>query len=346
MMQAAVFEGPGILHIAEVPQPIPASGEARLTVLLAGICTTDAHIFHGRFPVISPRILGHEVVGRINAIGPLVSEEWLGKICGVRPARYCGTCAPCRKGYPELCLNFQCLGNTQDGGYAQEMIVHANQLVFLPEVQPEIMVWLEPLACVIHALQACQAEESEAALIIGAGTLGRLMIQTLRATSMAHIGVVDPNPAKIEKALACGAENGWVVPRSGNTTELDKKICAWASEGLPVVIDTSGSPAAIARAFNWAGPAGHVLIFGVSDPEAEFFIRPELIFGKELKIQAAAGMTPDSFETAIDLLRSRKVDPTGLVSAVIRLAEVPQVIEDGSLLRMGKVIIQPNGGIP
>jgi 2-desacetyl-2-hydroxyethyl bacteriochlorophyllide A dehydrogenase len=343
MMHAAVFESPGILRLTEVPQPIPASGETRLTVLLAGICATDVYILHGRFPVKPPRILGHEVMGRVNAIGSQVSEEWLGKVCGVRPARFCGACPPCRKGFPELCLNFQCIGNTQDGGFAQEVVVQADQLVFLPEVKPERLVWLEPLACVIHALQTCHIEESEVALIIGAGTLGRLMVQTLRATSMVHIGVVDPNPAKIEQALACGAENGWVIPRSGNTTDIDKKIRAWSTDDLSVVIDTSGSPAAITRALHWAGPAGRVLIFGVSDPAAELAVRPELIFSKELTIRAAAGMTPASFEAAIDLLRSSIVDPTGLVSAIIHLAEAPKVIKDGSLLKMGKVIIQPNG---
>jgi D-arabinitol dehydrogenase (NADP+) len=343
-MQAVIFEGPGSLKFTDVPQPIPGEGQIRLRVLLAGICSTDVHIFHGRLPVKPPRILGHELAGVVDAVGPQVSKDWLGKICGVKPARFCGSCSSCRRGYPELCLNFACLGNTQDGGYAEYTIIGNDQIFLLPNVEPENLVWLEPLACVMHALQTTQAAESDSVLIIGAGTLGRLMSLALRAVSSTRIAIVDPNQAKIDQACSMGTNEGWVVPRTGDTSQLDQAIRSWAPGGPQVVIDTTGLPIAVSRALRWVGLAGKILLFGVPDPQADLVVKPGVIFSKELKVEAAAGMTPASFDAAAALLQSGKINPSGLVSAVISLDQVPDVIKDGSKLAKGKVLIRPMEG--
>ncbi len=343
-MRAVLFEGPDILRIVDIPQPDPAPGEVRLKILLAGICATDTHILHGRFPVRPPRVLGHELVGVVEAVGAGVSPDWLGRTCGVRPARFCGVCSACREGRPELCLRFECLGNTRDGGYAEATCVPAGQLVDLPGVPPEVLVWLEPLACVAHALEACQADRSRSVLILGAGVLGRLMLQTLKKTTPARLAAADPNLRKTRLALAAGAEKAWVVPRMGATPGLDEHIRHWAPEGVQTIIDTSGSPEAVERALQWAAPAGQVLLFGVPDPEAQFPFHPGLVFRKELRILATSGMTPSSFERAVALLREAALDPTGLVSEVIGLDEVPQVFRDRERLSAGKILIQPGRG--
>ncbi len=343
-MRAVLFEGPDILRIVEIPRPDPAPGEVRLNILLAGICATDVHILHGRFPVRPPRVLGHELAGVVEAVGSGVSPDWVGKTCGVSPARFCGVCAACRDGCPELCLSFECLGNTRDGGYAEAACVPAGQLVDLPGAPAEQLVWLEPLACVIQALEACQAAQSRSVLVLGAGVLGRLMLQTLKLASRARLAVADPNLRKTRLALAAGAEQAWVVPHTGAALEIDAQIRRWASEGVQTIIDTSGSPEAIERALGWAAPAGRVLLFGVPDPEARFPLHPELVFRKELHILASAGMTPPAFERAVALLRQGRLDLAGLVSEVIGLEEVPQVIHDRERLSAGKILIQPGRG--
>lgn len=342
-MQAVVFEGPGSLRFTTVSEPFPSGGEVKLRVLLAGICSTDVHIFHGHFPVRPPRILGHELVGMVEAVGLHVSEEWLGKICGVCPAWFCGACLACQQGHPELCLNFQCLGNTHDGGFAEKTIVRVDQLVTSPDLTPQALVWLEPLACVVHTLDFCQPIGTKSVLVIGAGTLGRLMIQTLHSISSADIAVVDPNPGKIDLALSLGAHEGWVVPRTGKTLKVDRDIHRWSQSDPQVVIDTTGDSEAIMRGLQWVGLGGQMLLFGVSDPASVIEIYPNDIFSKELNIQAVVGMTPDSFQLAFDLLQTRSVDPLAQVISYISLDQVPQVFEDNSLLGKGKVLIRPQG---
>lgn len=344
MMQAVVYEGVGKLHLVEVANPIPAANEVRLAVLLAGICSTDIHIAHGRFPVRPPRILGHELVGVVDAVGAEVTEDWLGTVCGVSPARFCGSCSACRRGLPELCLNFECIGNTHDGGFAEEVLVRSDQLVFLPEVKPEALVWLEPLACVLRALQTGRAAEANAVLIHGAGTLGRLMVSALAAMRTTHVAVVDPNQAKIDQAVSLGAEKGWVVSRDGETARTDEDIRDWTPEGAEVIIDTTGSPVGIERALRWSSPGGRIVLFGVPDPSAAIAVRQEVLFRKELTLQAVSGMTPTAFRSAVDLLQSGAIDPEILVSAVIGLDEVPAALQAPSRFGAGKILVQPGKG--
>lgn len=342
-MQSVVFTNPGNLRLAKLPLPIPCEDEVRLRVCLAGICSTDVHIFQGHLPIRPPRVLGHELVGVVEALGSGIPESWLGQSCGVRPARFCGQCAACRQGLPQLCANFTCLGNTQDGAFAEYTIVRTDQLVPLDGLSVEAAVWLEPLACVLHALETSGATESQNVLVAGAGVLGKLMIMTLHAISQTLIAVVDPNANKILQAIELGAQTGWAVPRSGPAPKISEQIQSWAPDGLQVVIDTSGSPIMIERAIAWVGPGATILLFGVSDPATRLSIAPTDIFNKELKIGAASGMTPASFRYAEQLLRLGRIEPQRLVTAVVDLTDIPSILANRALMKTGKVLVRPGG---
>jgi 2-desacetyl-2-hydroxyethyl bacteriochlorophyllide A dehydrogenase len=342
-MRAIQFEGPGQIRMASLPLPLPEQGEARLRVLAAGICATDFHILQGHFSIRPPRVLGHELVGVVDAVGPGVSADWIGKTCGVSPARFCGHCFACRQGLPQLCLNFECLGNTQDGGLAEFTLVRLDQLVPVEPGQAARAVWLEPMACVMHAIQAAQVKPVDRVLILGAGVLGRLMIQALQVDVRAHIAVVDPNPEKVEQALALGAQAGWVAPRSGPGLGAENSLREWAPDGLQAIIDTTGSPEAIQNGLEWAGPGGRLVLFGVSDPQACLSLSPAKIFSQELTITATSGMTPDSFKVAKDLILSGRIDPSPLVSAAIDLESVPAELHERTYSRRGKVLVYPGG---
>jgi L-iditol 2-dehydrogenase len=196
---------------------------------------------------------------------------------------------------------------------------------------------------VVHALDLCQPIGTKSVLVIGVGTLGRLMIQTLHSISSARIAVVDPNLEKIDQARALGAHEGWVVPRKRKTLRVDRYIRDWSQAGPQVIIETTGHPEAIERALQWAGLAGQVLLFGISDPATRMKVRPDIIFNKELNIQAVVGMTPNSFQSAFNLLQSRMIDPLAQATVHVSLDQVPQILENPSLLGKGKVLIRPQG---
>ncbi len=342
-MRAIQFEGPGQVNLTSLPLPLPKQGEVRLRVLAAGICATDFHILQGHFSIRPPRVLGHELAGVVDAVGPEVPTDWIGKTCGVSPARFCGHCSACRQGLPQLCLNFECLGNTQDGGLAEYTLARPDQLVPVEPGQAAAAVWLEPLACVMHAIQAAQVKPGDRVLILGAGVLGKLMVQALQVNAPVQIAVVDPNPEKVEQALALGAQDGWVTPRSGLALGAENGLREWAPDGLQAVIDTTGSPVAIQNGLKWAGPGGRLVLFGVSDPQTCLSLSPAKIFSQELTITATSGMTPVSFETAEELILSGRIDPSPLVSAAIDLEAVPTELRERTYSRRGKVLVYPGG---
>lgn len=323
-MRAVIFNGVNRVRMEDMPVPVPGPGEACLKVALAGVCATDRHIVSGHFAVRPPRVLGHELTGVVDAVGQGVAAEWLGQSCAVRPARFCGRCAMCLSDAPQLCQNFECLGNTHNGGYAEYTLAKVDQLIPLNGLTFEEAVWLEPLACVLQSLQQIGlAAFSGPVLILGAGVLGRLMIQAIHAVAPNSLAVIDPNPAKIQLALALGAQAGWPAPRSGEAAEAARELRAWAPDGPAAVIDTSGAPEAIRRAVEWAGPRAKVLLFGVSGPAATACIAPHHLFSKELTLQASSGMSPASFDAALDLLRSGRINLQAQETVTIGLEDLP-----------------------
>lgn len=341
-MRAVSFQGPGQLVTVDLPRPSPGPGEVLLRVTVAGICQTDVHIVQGHFSVRPPRVLGHEFSGEVVAIGEGVSGLRVGRCVAVSPATFCGECAYCRRGQPQQCQRFRCLGNTEDGGWAEFTIIRADQAFPLGRLRPEQAVWLEPLSCVVHALEPCPNLEGTTALVIGAGPMGLLTLQTLRNYGAGLVAVVDPNPGKIERASRLGAQPAQVVERTEDMPAVDAALRAAAPLGFDLTIDTTGKPVSIARAVRWTGRVGSIVLFGVSDPADRLVVSPAEIFDRELTIRAAAGSTPTSFAEAIRLMRTGDFAIDALVWRTVGLDEVPGVVN--ALMQpgeKGKVLVYP-----
>ncbi len=341
-MRAVRFERVGQLTVVDMPEPAPGPGEVLLRVTVAGICQTDVHIVQGHFPVRPPRVLGHEFSGEVAAIGPGVNNLAVGQPVGVSPAIFCEDCVYCRRGQPQQCQRFRCLGNTEDGGWAEFAVIRADQAIPLGDLRPEQAVWLEPLSCVVRALEFYPNLEGAAALVIGAGPLGLLVLQTLRIYGAGPVAVVDPNPGKIERASHLGADCAEVVERTGETPTMDAALGAVAPLGFDLTIDTTGKSASIARALRWTGQVGMIVLFGVSDPADQLAVSPAEIFDKELTIRAAAGSTPDAFAEALRLMRTENFDTDALVWRTVGLEQVPEAV--ATLMRpgeKGKILVYP-----
>jgi len=134
-MRALVLSRPGLpLEVREVPLPLPGPGEVRLRVSACGVCRTDLHVVDGEleFPG-HPVIPGHEVVGRVDAIGPGVDRFRPGDRVGVPWLGFtCGVCRFCTSGRENLCVNAQFTGYHRDGGYAEALVADARYAFPLP----------------------------------------------------------------------------------------------------------------------------------------------------------------------------------------------------------------------
>jgi alcohol dehydrogenase, propanol-preferring len=135
-MQAMVLERPGApLKLAELPDPRPAGGEVRVQVAACGVCRTDLHLVDGELPNPKlPIVPGHEIVGRVDALGAGVAHLAVGMRVGIPWLGYtCGHCRYCRAGRENLCDNPLFTGYTRDGGYASHLVADARYVFALPE---------------------------------------------------------------------------------------------------------------------------------------------------------------------------------------------------------------------
>jgi len=343
-MQAVVFQNPGHLAVEQRSVPSAGPGEVLLRVEVAAVCQTDVHIVQGHFVVKPPRVLGHELAGEVVAVGPNVSAVRVGQQVAVNPPRFCGECVYCRRGQPQHCQRFQCLGNTADGGWAEYALVPADQLVPLDGLTMEQAVWLEPLSCVLRAMESGERPAPENVLIVGAGPLGLLAVQVARTQGAKIVAIVDPNAGKLQRAVDLGADCAPQVSRDGVGDDADAALDHVAPLGFDLVFDTTGKSAALARALRWVGRSGTIIFFGVSDPADQLTLEPALVMEKEITLRGYAGSTPESFDRAVALMRTGRLNTAPLIWRRVTLAELPATVQ--ALTQpgeKGKVFVYPNG---
>ncbi|WP_043156297.1 alcohol dehydrogenase [Pseudomonas aeruginosa] len=185
---------PGVLELAERPTPAPGVGEVLIEVEACGICGADTGDIERADPTLQPpRVPGHEVVGRIAALGEHTPSNWkVGQRVGVgRLGGHCGECVQCRQGRFQLCQNQPVLGATCDGGYAEMMLARTTGLVSIPdELDADEAA---PILCAgiatFNALKKCGAEAGDTVAILGIGGLGHMALQYARRMGFKVIAI-------------------------------------------------------------------------------------------------------------------------------------------------------------
>jgi len=201
---------PGKLEVVERAIVEPALGQVRISVEACGVCHTDALTVECGFPGLTfPRVPGHEVIGRIEAVGPGVSGWKQGQRVGVGyMGGYCGHCERCRRGDFVNCQNQPISGCHSDGGYAEVMIAQATGLVAIPEDLSSAEA--APLLCAglttFNGLRNSNARPGELVAIQGVGGLGHLGIQFARRMGF-QVAAIARGPEKESLAKKLGAHH-------------------------------------------------------------------------------------------------------------------------------------------
>src|SRR5215469_9328607 len=174
---------PGKLELTEKPLLDPPPGHVRIRVEACGVCHTDAITVEGVLPIQWPRVPGHEVVGRIDALGDYVEGWAVGQRVGIGLlGGSCGRCEPCRRGDLVNCQNQAYTGVQRDGGYAESMIAKATGLVSIPDDLSSVDA--APLLCAglttFSALRNAPAKAGDLVAVLGIGGLGHLGVQYAR----------------------------------------------------------------------------------------------------------------------------------------------------------------------
>lgn len=322
----------GRILLEEKEMPPLSTGEVRVRVMASGICGSDVARIYETGAHRMPLTPGHEFSGIVEEVGPGVETNWQGKRVGIYPLLPCGTCQPCKNGMPQLCESYGYLGSRQDGGYAEYVNAPAKNLVELPDgVTFEMGAMLEPAAVALHAIRHADPKKTDAALVIGLGTIGLLATMLLKD---------------------CGVETVYALGKRAEQTEKAKKLGAtkWTeSESPAVVLECVGREETIREAVRLAAPGGKVVLVG--NPASDIGLPKDLywkILRKELTLFGTWNSTflpdrKDDWDETIS--RMQRIHPERLISHRFPLSGLTQGL---SIMRektepYTKIMIFPGG---
>jgi 2-desacetyl-2-hydroxyethyl bacteriochlorophyllide A dehydrogenase len=333
-MRAAVWERPGELRVQERADPEPGPQEIIVRVGACGMCGTDIHVAEGEFPPTPyPIVPGHEFAGEVVSIGSEVEDPVVGSQVAVDPSLFCGHCDFCRVQRGNLCRNWNALGTTVDGAFAELVRAPARNAYQLPDgTSPRTGALVEPLACAVHGMRRLDPQTGDSVLVTGAGTMGLLLLQLLHQGGAASVTVVDRNERRLELARSLGAADV--------ETDLDA-LKRGHPDGFDCVVDATGVPVVIQKGLEAVRRGGKLMMFGVAPQEARIEVSPFQIYNEEITLVGSMAVLY-TFVQAIELLRSGGVKTEPLLTDTFPLDEFEEAL---AAMRAGqgvKVQVLPN----
>ena len=296
------------------PEPAAGPGEVVCRVLACGVCGSDISDYWvaPKLPVV----LGHELTGEVVEVGPGVAGLAVGDRVVVHHHAPCGECRRCRRGHETLCESFRTT-NIDPGGFAERVRIPADlvgELLLLDGLDAERGTFVEPLGCVLRALDRARVRAGDSVLVIGAGTSGLLAIAAAHARGVEAVWVREPRADRLERALALGAE------RHGN-------------ELVDVAFLATGAPAALDDAFGVVAPGGVLCLY--APPGGELTLDGLSLYRREVDVVASYSAGPRDMLAALALLRSGAVDPLPWVTHRVGLEETGRALE---MVRSGEAV--------
>ncbi len=302
----------------DVPEPAPGPGEVVCRVVACGVCGSDVSEAWVARKV--PVVLGHEVVGIVEAAGPGVpaGTPGVGEAVVIHHHAPCGTCRRCRRGHETLCDRFRSTA-LDPGGFAEKVRVPADlvgELLPIGGLDPERASFVEPLACVLRALDRTGLRDGEDLLVVGAGTSGLLAVAAARARGTAAVYVREPRAERMELAERLGA-----IPHAGQPADV-ALVCTPAQ-------------AAIADGVAALGPGGALCLYAPPKPDEHYTFPAWPLYMGEIEVHASYSAGPRDMRAALALVASGRVDPAPLVTHRLALDETARALE---LQRTGEAV--------
>jgi alcohol dehydrogenase len=328
-MKALVYKGPGQKALEDRPMPaIQASGDAVVKMVKTTICGTDLHILKGDVATCTPgRILGHEGVGVVEAVGAAVTTFKPGDRVLISCISSCGKCEYCRRGmYSHCTTGGWILGNAIDGTQAEYVrIPHAETSLYpIPEgADEEAMVMLSdilPTGFECGVLNGKVAPGSTVA-IVGAGPIGLAALLTAQLYSPAEIIMIDLDDSRLDVARRFGAAH---VINSGDGKAAERVSALTDGRGVDTAIEAVGVPATFQLCEALVAPGGVIANIGVHGKAVELHL--ETLWSRNIAITTRlvdTATTPMLLKT----VRSGKIDPTRLITHHFKLDQIMEAYD-------------------
>lgn len=299
-----------------------------MDIVYGGVCGSDLHYYHdgaaGEFVIREPLVVGHEVVGRIAALGDSVTGIEVGQPVAVHPAQVCGECDECTSNRPHLCPASRYLGSAAhfphvQGGFTQRLVVEATRAVPLPAGMSLRRAALsEPFSVAYHAVKRAGDLTGRTVLVTGAGPIGCLAVAAARQAGAGTVYASDLTDHALGQAKQMGAD---VLLRADRTDDP-----GWPAQ-VDLAIEASGSGAGLNSCIRTVRRAGTIVQVGILPPGMTAILGNALV-NKELRLLGSWRFHTE-FAEAIDLLATT-IDPEPLISHEFPLSQAQAAFDAAS----------------
>lgn len=309
-MKAVQITKPNELRVIEMEPPqLTPQDNVLVRLTAAGVCGSDVGIYHGTNAAATyPRVIGHEIVGVVEQVGPTAHKVKPGDRVIVDQVIACGQCYACRQGRPNVCGQLQVRGVNVDGGYREKIAVPDTACYLVPpQLTDAEAVMIEPATIAVQCCARAALNAADTLLLYGYGALGSSILRIARLSG-ATILVADILPAKLQDAAQKGAH--YVIDAAREDVPARCRELT-GGYGATVTIDAACAPGSLMTALKATGNAGRVITMGFSvDPTA---VNQFLITSKELDVRGSR-LQNRKFQQAIDLINAGQLDLKGSVS--------------------------------
>ncbi len=343
-MKALTLTAYNRFEYGDAAKPEIGTEDLLIEVKACGICGSDVHGMDGstgrRIP---PIIMGHEAAGVISAIGAEAGDWQLGERVTFDSTVFCGKCHYCADGLVNLCVDRKVLGVScgeyrQNGAFASFVKVPARAVLRIPAgLSFEEAAFAEPTAVAVHAARRAQAGPGDSAVVIGAGIIGLLTIQALKAAGCGKVYATDLSHSRLALAKELGADATF---HAEDGPVKDAIYAATAGEGVDVACECVGIAPTVALALESVRKGGRVALVGNLAPRIEFAL--QTVVTRELSVFGCCASAGEYPQALADIAAGRiRVKP--LMSAVAPLEEGQQWFDRLHSGKEGlvKVILRP-----
>lgn len=327
-MRAIVIHKAKDLRIEEREVDSLAPGQVRIKMEAGGVCGSDLHYYnHGGFGTVTirePMILGHEVSGRIEALGEGVENLNVGDLVAVSPSRPCGDCTYCALGLPNHCENMQFYGSAMpfphiQGAFREVLVANASQCVVANGLSAGEAAMAEPLSVCLHAVRRAGEILGKRVLVTGCGPIGLLIILAARRAGASEIVATDLSDNALEYAKQVGADR--VINVNKEPDALSEYTSGKGT--FDILFEASGANIALTNGVPTMRPRGVVMQLGMG---GDMTVPMQQVTVKELDLRGCFRFH-EEFATAVTLMQKGLINVKPLITHTMPLEEAVQAFE-------------------
>lgn len=321
-MKAARFHAAKDIRVEEVSIPEMKDDSVKIEIEWCGLCGSDMHEYiAGPMVINEPTVtMGHEFSGTVTEIGEHVTSIKVGDRVVVEPFVACWKCEACRTGNYNVCENLQCFGLAgHQGGFAEFVVAPEDRVFKLPDTMSfEQGALVEPTAVVTHAVRNSQFRIGDTVAVFGAGPIGLLLVQTVKAAGASKIIVVEVSDTRRETALKLGATD-IINPIEENPVQ--KIMSLTGNKGVDVAFEAAGVQPTFEAGLNSTKTKGELMIVSLWEKPVSY--NPTVAVMQEKKISTSLGYR-FIFPSVIELINNGMINEDIVITKKIHLDDITE----------------------